>query len=334
MSIELRRSAYYDLFRCIGGACQDSCCRDWDVQVDSDSAARYRLMPGALGERLRSVLKDIDGETLMQTENGRCPMWREDGLCRIQAELGEEALCHTCREFPRICHDYGDFRELGLELACPEAARLILSPHGGFVSLEQSGEDRGEYDREVMGILLESRERLRAVLRNESYSVPQRLALALMYACHVQAILDGEDMGAFDGDEELEWAVSFAAEGSTDAVMAFFSGLEILSPRWAEQLSAPAGDIWRSEHILLAEYFMDRYWLQTASDLDLVCRAKFMLISCLAVKLIGGDIFVTAQRYSKEIENNIDNVEAVLDGAYTCPAFTDDKLLGLLLGSG
>jgi len=27
----------------------------------------------------------------------------------------------------------------------------------------------------------------------------------------------------------------------------------------------------------------------------------------------------------------MDNVEALLDAAYSCPAFTDDKLLGLLL---
>ena len=47
-------------------------------------------------------------------------MWRQDGLCRIQAELGHEALCKTCREFPRLRHDYGSFVELGLELH-PEA---------------------------------------------------------------------------------------------------------------------------------------------------------------------------------------------------------------------
>ena len=29
--------------------------------------------------------------------------------------------------FPRLTHDYGDFAELGLELSCPEAAKLILN---------------------------------------------------------------------------------------------------------------------------------------------------------------------------------------------------------------
>ena len=77
---------------------------------------------------------------------------------------------------------------------------------------------------------------------------------------------------------------------------------------------------------------MERYWLQAVSDFDLAGRVKFTVISCLLVQYLGGDIFRTAQLYSKEIENNMDNVEAILDAAYTHPAFTDDKLLGMLLG--
>ena len=58
---------------------------------------------------------------------------------------------------------------------------------------------------------------------------------------------------------------------------------------------------------------------------------KFIVIACLLVKHLGGDIFTTAQLFSKEIENDPDNVEAILDAAYSHPAFTDDKLLGMLL---
>ena len=97
------------------------------MDVDDVSAARYRALPGALGDALRDVLKDTEDGTVMTIQNGRCPMWRQDGLCRIQAELGHDALCKTCRDFPRLRHDYGSFVELGLELSCPEAARLILT---------------------------------------------------------------------------------------------------------------------------------------------------------------------------------------------------------------
>ena len=116
----------YKQFRCIAQACPDSCCQGWEVDVDEAAAAYYRTLPGALGDRLRQVLKTEDGATYMALENSRCPMWRQDGLCRIQAELEHDALCQVCREYPRLHMDYGDFSEYGLELSCPEAAKLPL----------------------------------------------------------------------------------------------------------------------------------------------------------------------------------------------------------------
>ena len=49
------------------------------------------------------------------------------------------------------------------------------------------------------------------------------------------------------------------------------------------------------------------------------------------MQYLGGDVFRTAQLFSKEIENNIDNVDALLDAVCENAAFTDDKLFGLLL---
>ena len=112
--MRIRKPSYFDTFRCIAGRCPDSCCQEWDVQVDSGSAARYRSLPGSLGDRLRAVLHDEAGETVMTIIDRRCPMWRADGLCEIQAQLGHDALCKTCREFPRLTHDYGDLIEYGL----------------------------------------------------------------------------------------------------------------------------------------------------------------------------------------------------------------------------
>ena len=46
---------------------------------------------------------------------------------------------------------------------------------------------------------------------------------------------------------------------------------------------------------------------------------------------LPGSFIRNAQLFSKEIENNTENVEAILDGAYSAASFTDDKLLGMLL---
>jgi len=81
----IRIPKYYEDFHCIASACPDSCCKEWEVDVDDQAAAFYRSLEGALGDRLRQVLKDTKDGTVMTIENGRCPMWRQDGLCRIQA---------------------------------------------------------------------------------------------------------------------------------------------------------------------------------------------------------------------------------------------------------
>ena len=76
----ITKPSYFDSFRCIADRCPDSCCKEWDVQVDEGSAAYYRSLSGPLGDRLREVLSDEDGETVMTIIDGRCPMWRSDGL--------------------------------------------------------------------------------------------------------------------------------------------------------------------------------------------------------------------------------------------------------------
>ena len=330
--MKLIKPFYFDSFRCIADRCPDSCCKEWDVLVDPEKAAFYRSLPGELGDRLRQVLTVEDGETYMLIENRRCPMWREDGLCRIQAELGESALCKTCRDFPRLTHDYGDFVELGLELSCPEAARIIFeSGLPNHLTAEVPGRETPEYDKDAMDILLRSRKQMRQILSDESRSVGETLAVALMFGYHVQSELDGAEASPFDPAAALEEARHFARAADVDAVLDFFRNLEILTDGWRDRLNHPDPVPWASGHRTLAGYFVDRYWLQAVSDYDLVSRVKLMIISCLVIRHLGGNIIQTAQLYSKEIENSIDNLETILDGAYRAPAFTDDRLLGHLL---
>ena len=323
---------YYDRFRCIAAACPDSCCKEWEVDVDEQSAAAYRQMPGELGERLRQVLREYEGGTCMTIENGRCPMWREDGLCRIQAERGHDALCKICREYPRLRQDYGDFAELGLEMSCPEAARLIFLHDGGQIRTEQGGGEP-EYDPEAMEILLRSRQTMLDFWETTDYAVQDALTVTLLYAHQVQAELDGGERGAFDPAVCLIEAKKYAAQGDLTAVRDFFLGLEILTPRWERALKGLSDIAWSAQTRALMRYFLRRYWLQAVWDYDLVCRVKFAVTGCVLINAVGSEFVETAQLFSKEIENDADNVDAILDAAYTAPALTDANLLGLLLKS-
>ena len=301
------------------------------MDVDPESAAFYRSLPGDLGDRLRSVLKDEDGSTVMTIEDGRCPMWRQDGLCRIQAELNHEALCQTCRDYPRLRHDYGDFVELGLELSCPEAARLILSGATEMVCETLPGDEAGEYDTETMAILLKSRQAVLDFLKTD-YPLPKKLAAILLYAHSIQAELDGAELQMLQPADCLASAERYSGDGDMGAIFTFFRKLEILTDRWLVLLDqGPQPIHWSPALQSMARYMVQRYWLQAVSDFDLVCRVKLILVSCLLVASLGGKVADIAQLFSKEIENDPDNVEAILDGAYVSPALTDANLLALLL---
>lgn len=325
--------AYYRDFHCIASACPDSCCHGWTVDIDDAAAARYLALPGSLGDKLRRHLKrESWGWVLTLEDNGRCPMWREDGLCRIHAEAGEDHLSHVCATFPRLCHDYGSFQELGLELSCPEAARLIFE-NDAFSLIEEDvpGEESPDYDEEAMAALLRTRRELMAFIAKKELSMAKTLAVALLYGYAVQEELDGGEAAALDVSSCLAAAWECAGEGDAPALLSFFQGLEILTPEWASRLSGPITREMPEALRPMLAYLINRYYLQAVSDYDIVCRVKLAVASCLLVAILGGDTERTAQLYSKEIENDPDNVEALLDGAYTAPGLTDRNLLGLLL---
>lgn len=321
---------YYEQFGCIAGQCPDSCCKEWSVDVDPQAAAFYRGLPGPLGDRLREVLQDTEDGTVMTIENGRCPMWRTDGLCRIQAELGHDALCKVCRDFPRLRHEYGNFTELGLELSCPEAARLILSgADRSLVVQTVPGSENPEYDTEAMTTLRRSREEFLTFLEETALPFPRILTVFLLYAHSVQAELDGGEIAVLSPEITIS---GITPVKDFRPLQDFFLGLELLTPQWKTRLESPAvAPIWDSRYKALLHYFIIRYWLQAVSDYDIICRAKFAVTACLLIGCLGGDWPETAQLFSKEIENDPDNVEAILDGAYSAPAMTDARLLGMLL---
>ena len=330
--MKIRFPQYYHMFHCIASACPDSCCKEWEVDIDDTAASYYRSLGGDLGARLQQVLKDTDDGTIMTIENGRCPMWRQDGLCRIQAELGHDALCQVCREFPRLRHDYGDFVEYGLELSCPEAARLILSQSHSFITEDVSGGESPEYDEEVMTILLESRKTVCTFLETTSLAPNLALSVVLLYAHEVQNWIDGGAPAVLDADACLSLAKKHANAGNWTCFLDFFKNLEVLTSQWKVRLASPSAPAeWDPGFFALMHYFIGRYWLQTISDYDLISRVKFLVCACLLIHHLGKNLQETAQLFSKEIENDPDNLDAILDGAYTAPALTDVHLLSLLL---
>ena len=240
----LRYPTYYENFRCIAASCPDSCCAEWDVLVDPQTARRYLAMEGPLGDAIREkLLVDDAGAFYFAITDRRCPMWRTDKLCRIQAELDHDALCKTCREFPRLTHDFGNFCEKGLALSCPEAANMILTGSHSWVETEVPGGEAGDYDEADMECLLRTRTVMLAILSDPNYSVPQALALGLLYGYHAQEEFDGGEEFPFDAAAQLEFALQFAKKTDLSVLREFYLGLEILTEAWETRLRRPVNGI-------------------------------------------------------------------------------------------
>ena len=48
--------SFYHEFKCIANLCEDSCCKDWDIDIDSDTEEFYKTVQGPLGDK-RIILK-------------------------------------------------------------------------------------------------------------------------------------------------------------------------------------------------------------------------------------------------------------------------------------
>ena len=114
--MRLRVPYYYKEFKCIAGACKDSCCVGWEIDIDEDTFSYYQEVEGDFGDRLRSSMAAGEENTFV-LKNGRCPFLNQENLCDICLELGEEALCQVCTEYPRFVTEYSDVTEKSLALS-------------------------------------------------------------------------------------------------------------------------------------------------------------------------------------------------------------------------
>ena len=65
----------------------------------------------------------------------------DENLCDLYKALGPDALCDTCRMYPRHTEEYEGLRELSLTLSCPKAAKIILSCKEPVRFLEEETEE-------------------------------------------------------------------------------------------------------------------------------------------------------------------------------------------------
>ena len=316
--MEIRYPNYYGWFRCLAGACPDTCCAGWEIPVDRESERRYRkagkeaVRSGdsgrkAFAEKLR---KHIRGGHIVS--GGKyCPFLDHDGLCEMYQELGAASLCRTCRRHPRHVEDYGALHEVVLLLSCPEAARLILWENDGGYHVREDMTRTGNtdgIDGELLSALLAVRERI----WERQMSIDHRMAQALALCHDVQGRLNREECGDIEKVLKRRGSVRAAGEeNSRFLLMADFmeclAETDVICEDFMEELeqcrkllyhSADSRARYRADRETFAAecpevpaelenlfgYFIYSFFLGAVYDRDVLGKAKLAVLCTMAVE--------------------------------------------------
>lgn len=229
---------FYDSFVCTGGSCPDTCCAGWQIMIDENSLDRYGNEPGEFGKILRNSI-DWEEECFYQNDQ-RCAFLNNENLCDIYRVLGADALCDTCRLYPRHTEEYEGLRELSLSLSCPEAAKIILSCKEPIRFLEEETDEEDdfeEFDFMMFSRLEDTRDVLFDILQDRSLSLTLRMAVAEQLVEQFQICM--EEQREFDIDDLLRCCRSHQKENTLhDFVSKCLSGKGVDAAslhRWEQQ---------------------------------------------------------------------------------------------------
>ena len=303
----LKTPSFYKDFKCIAGACPDSCCQGWEVDADDESLEYYKTLTGDIKNRIDGVLdKDEFGNTIFRlAEKKRCPFLNSQNLCDMHIAIGGEHTPYTCRMFPRFINDFGGTREMGVSFSCPVASDMMfnLKEPMSFVSeLNDLPPQINEIDAQTYFYLSKAREKAFSIVQNRELPIQKRLLDLLDFGVEIQKDLDEY----IEGDDEI-------------ALFDVFKNPELINPEWLDKVNdgkvKPITNEIFNENI--ASYFIFRYFLTAVNDYDVLSKIKMAVIGVLIVTYIGKDSW-TIHLWSKETEHsqyNMDRYKKLLKDA-------------------
>ncbi len=190
-------------FECIGGDCPISCCGGhWGIYIDDESRDRYMSVEGEFGDRLRNSIIKINGDNnafKLDEQTGECVFLNEDKLCKIYLTLGPDALCYTCKSFPRMLYTVGDIEFCHLTNACPEVNRMIMQRKDPLQTLyddsvDESDEDTDNMDRNRFNNAIRAYSAGMHIVQNRSIELKDRLLYLLFFVDRFQELMkDNKD---------------------------------------------------------------------------------------------------------------------------------------------
>lgn len=305
----LRIPHYFETFACKADRCEKSCCIGWELEVDEDTYDYYMNLPGPFGDRIRERLLNSASEdspehvyTFKTPENGYCPFLTENKLCEIVLNLGEEALCDICTNYPRYTFVYGDITMKSLTISCEEACRLMFEKDEPlkFLELPYPGENyeplEDDPTKKEIEEFEERQKSLISTVQNRALPIRKRM----------EGICNLDKPGFSDRMERLR----------------ILSLLMPINDEWVEVLEkmlngdSPCEDFEHFEYEHLLTYFLTRYLPRGLFDYDIDNKIEFSVFCVHAIHdmaFVMGSIVEAASLFSREVEHSEDNIDTIIE---------------------
>ena len=338
----LRMPAYCRDFKCSAGACSDSCCIGWEIDIDPKTAEQYMSVTGEFGEKLRANIAKNDVYSFI-LKNERCPFLNSDNLCEIILNMGEDKLCHICDNHPRYYEWFDGLKEGGTGLCCEEAARLILNNgnYGEYYDIEIPDEPSDEYDEELYDFLFGARENLFAFLSNDKADLFSVVSRMLDYTEWAQCAIDNY---AYDEVySEITEKQGSRVAPDYKSLLNIFGDFEPIDEKWQpfiaqvkEKAAMPDFAKYGGYLRNIGAYFIWRYFMKGVFDEEILSKVKLAVIGMAVLGVVftaenadEEQCIILAKNYSKEIEYSEENLEKLFDMTYTEDAFESEGLANL-----
>lgn len=308
---------YYDKFKCTADKCEDTCCAGWQIVIDEASLEKYKKIKG---DYIWKVMSCVDWETrtFRQDNAKRCAFLNAQNLCDLYTNAGEDALCKTCRDYPRHIEEFEGVREITLSISCPVVARMLMERMEPvtFVTSEKPEEeeieDFGGFDPFLFSILEDARKEMITIIQNRELPIKTRAMLVLGMAHDMQGRINRSDMFAcssviekYTTEKARDYITNYLAqkdrvteERVTREMFEKLYQLEILRGDWEEVLHKTQDMLFftmKENYADLRKLFVE--WKQENPEIDIHLEQIFLyfLFTYFPGAVYDGEVFAKAQ---------------------------------------
>ncbi len=319
---------FYRDFKCIANRCTDSCCIGWEIDIDTDTYEKYRLMP----EAFRKNIAVCDGVAhFVLTQDERCPFLQKDGLCKIILEHSEDMLCDICREHPRFYEWYGEYKDAGVGLCCEEAVRLLLESEKAleYETVETQEISDDDTPEDICKSVFELRKSLFSIINDRSLTLSDRIE-----RCFLK--IGAKDVIApCSADEFFAECVEIAKEMSPfDELWGkYILSLEALDFQEVKERINKVLSENQIRYEKSLSYFVFRHFIKACFDGDLLAHFKLaviMLIFELLIDCVNDDLLFNTRYLSKQVEYSEENIDALTDECCFNALINENNILAFL----